>query len=153
MTGQRRRASPCLQLQPLCTVVPPPAAWGSRLGLGAARCRGGQAGAAGRAGPHHACSIPQLLCPGNGSQKDGWLVLEVGIRLARGQMGGKLHWGIYKTSPFNRDWEMEDPALGFQVASTSYSRTASSTTVATRSHFHLNEVTLSKMRNSVPQVH
>lgn len=102
MKGQRQRASRCLQLQGLCT-VPPPAASGSRLGLGAARCRGGQAGAGGRAGPHHGCSTPSSFVQGTDHRKTaGWC-----WRWEFGSLWGRWEADFtgasYKTSPYNRD--------------------------------------------------
>lgn len=56
---------------------------------------------------------PQLLCPGS-----GWLVLEVGIRLALGQMGGRLHWGILQNVPLPQG--LRDGGPSFRLPSCFY---------------------------------
>lgn len=155
MTGQRGRA----EGKPMSAAAAalhgaPTRRLGSRLGLGAARCRGGQAGAAGRAGPHHTLApSPSSFVQGTDHRKmAGWCWRwECGSLW--GKKGGTLHWGILQNVPFQQGLRGGGPSFRFPSCSTSYSRTASSSTVATRSHFHLNEVTLSKMRKSIPQVH
>lgn len=44
---------------------------------------------------------PSSFVPGS-DHRIGWLVLEVGVLLVLGQMGGKLHWGILQNFPFQQ---------------------------------------------------